>query len=216
MRRSRSIARRARRRLGEAAVRRHRLDELSRNAQDRVQRRHGVLEHHGDLATAHRANSFIVQVREVAALEQDRAADDPRRLVEQAHDRLGTDALAGAGFADDAQRLAGMHVEADAVDRADGTGIRQEPGAQIAHLRSNGSAAVGMRIEPIAKAVAHEVEAHHHRQDGQARERWPPTIAAPARALRRPSNPIPASAAPCPGRGRTARRTPGWRCRGRA
>ena len=124
----------ARRRRGEAAVRRHRLDELSRNAQDRVQGRHGVLEHHGDLATAHRANSLIVEMREVAALEQDRAADDPRRLVEQAHDRLGTDALAGAGFAHDAQRLAGMHVEADAVDRTDGTGIRQEPGAQIAHL----------------------------------------------------------------------------------
>ena len=40
----------------EAAVRRHRLDELSGNAQHRVQRRHGVLEHHGDLAAAHRAN----------------------------------------------------------------------------------------------------------------------------------------------------------------
>ncbi|MCX7363257.1 MAG: hypothetical protein NTV97_15570 [Alphaproteobacteria bacterium] len=119
---------------GEAAVRRHRLDELSGNAQDRVQRRHGVLEHHGDLAAAHGANSLVVEKREVAALEQDRAADDPRRLVEQAHDRLGADALAGAGFAHDAQRLAGMHVEADAVDGADGTGIGQEPGAQIAHL----------------------------------------------------------------------------------
>src|ERR1700755_494808 len=32
---------------------------------------------------------------------------------------------------------------------------------------SNGSAAVGMRIEPVAEAVAHEVEGHHHRQDGQ-------------------------------------------------
>ncbi len=99
------------------------------------ERRHGVLEHHGDLAAAHRANAFVIEMGEVAALEQDRAADDPRRLVEQAHDRLGTDALAGAGFPDDAQRLTGMDIEADAVHRADGAGIRQEPGAQVAHLQ---------------------------------------------------------------------------------
>jgi hypothetical protein len=124
-----------RRPWGEAPMRRHRLDELARNAQNRVQRRHGVLEHHRNFAAAHGANSFVVQQREVAAFEQDGAADDPRRLVEQAHDRLGADALAGAGFSHDAQRLAGMHVEADAIHGADGAGIRQEPGAQIAHLQ---------------------------------------------------------------------------------
>ena len=57
----------ARRRRGEAAMRRHRLDELPGDAQHRVQRRHRVLEHHGDLAPAHGANSFLVEMREVAA-----------------------------------------------------------------------------------------------------------------------------------------------------
>ncbi len=38
-------------------------------------------------------------------------------------------------FADDAQRLAAMQVEADAVDGADGPLIGQEPGAQITHLQ---------------------------------------------------------------------------------
>src|SRR4029077_8976130 len=41
---------------------------------------------------------------------------------------------------------------------------------------SNGSAAAGMRIEPIAKAIAHEVEAHHHRQDGQPRKGGHPPL----------------------------------------
>src|SRR5258707_9130708 len=35
---------------------------------------------------------------------------------------------------------------------------------------TNGSAAIGMRIEPVAEAGAHEIEGHHHRQDGQTRE----------------------------------------------
>ena len=119
----------------EAAMRGHRLDQLPGDAQHRVQRGHRVLEDHGDVAAAHLADRVLVQVRQVAAAEGDRAADDAGRLVEQAHDRLGADALARAGFADDAERLARVKVEADAVDGAHRAGIGQEPGAQVAHLQ---------------------------------------------------------------------------------
>src|SRR6185437_6556160 len=43
--------------------------------------------------------------------------------------------------------------------------------------RSSTSAVSGMRIEPVAQAVADEVEAHHHRQDGEpGKRRHPPLL----------------------------------------
>src|SRR5262249_1969896 len=48
------------------------------------------------------------------------------------HDGERGDALAAAGFADDAQRLAGKHVERDAVDRIGHALDGEEMGAQVA------------------------------------------------------------------------------------
>src|SRR5262249_17485931 len=50
---------------------------------------------------------------EVAAVERDMAA----RRRDQAHDGERPRGLAPAGFADEAQALAGLHVECDAIDR---------------------------------------------------------------------------------------------------
>ena len=51
-------------------------------------------------------------VHEILALEQHPAADDAGRRRQHAQDRQRQRALAGAGFADDPERLAGMNASA--------------------------------------------------------------------------------------------------------
>ena len=55
---------------------------------------------------------------QVLALEQHLAADDPRRGRQHAQDGQRQRALARAGFADDAERLAGVDAQRHVVDRA--------------------------------------------------------------------------------------------------
>ena len=69
---------------------------------------------------------------------------------------------------------------------------------QHASTDAIGSAASRMRIEPVAHAVADEVEADHHGQDGEAGKRRDPPLRSPARAPPTPSIPIRRSAAPRP------------------
>src|SRR5262249_23604887 len=71
----------------------------------------------------------------VTALEAYLPADNAALLVEQADERGGGDALARAGFADDAQRLAGRNREAYAIDGAQRAGIGEELRPEVAPLQ---------------------------------------------------------------------------------
>ena len=90
-----------------------------------------------------------VERREVAALEADRPAarDEPQQ-------RAAERRLAGAGFADDADRLAGPHREIDAVDGADRAapparrGRRERDVAAHVRLEHDGRAGRGRRLRP--------------------------------------------------------------------
>ena len=73
----------------------------------------GVLEDHLDLA-AHRLQLGRRGGRQVAPSKRDLAAG---RLFEP-QDQPADRGLAAAGFADQAERLAGIDVEADVLDRA--------------------------------------------------------------------------------------------------
>ena len=91
----------------------HRLDELVPDGERGVEARHRVLEHHGDLVAAHLAHVVERQVEQIAAFEHHRARHDPpRRRRHEPHDRQRRHGLAGSALADDADRLAGTHVEA--------------------------------------------------------------------------------------------------------
>ena len=59
-------------------MRPHRLDQLVADAVERVQRRERVLEDHRDLLAAHLAQLLVGQLEQVAALEQDLAAEAAR------------------------------------------------------------------------------------------------------------------------------------------
>ena len=65
-------------RLADVAVRAHRLDQLGADLVEGMQRGQRVLEDHRDVVAAQRAHLVVVGLQEVAALEQDLAADRRR------------------------------------------------------------------------------------------------------------------------------------------
>ena len=84
-----------RRRTIVPAVNDHRLDELVRNALDRIERCHRVLEDHRDRAAAKRAHFGLAHLHDVAIPELDLSARDAALLLQQPDDRERRDALAG-------------------------------------------------------------------------------------------------------------------------
>src|SRR5207237_4388061 len=102
-------------------------------------RRHRVLEDHRDDVAADIADLALRQAHDVAAapvvVQEDLAADDaPGRARHKPHDRERGHALAAARLADDAERLAAVEVEREAVDRPNYPGARVEVGPQVADL----------------------------------------------------------------------------------
>ena len=112
----------------------HRLGQLQADRERRVQRRHRILEDHRDLAAAHVFELVLRELVQHAALEADLAGLDPRRRHEQPHDRERRHRLAAARLADDAERLAAIDREADAVDRVHVARPRREIRAEVVDL----------------------------------------------------------------------------------
>ena len=83
----------------------HVLD-LVADLADRIERRARVLEDHRDFAAAQIAHLVFARRLDVNAGEHHRAFGDLAGAVEDAHHRVGGDGFAGAGFADNAERLA--------------------------------------------------------------------------------------------------------------
>jgi hypothetical protein len=107
------------------------LGQLAVNAHDGVERRHGVLEDDGHLRPPHIAELVGGERHELVAGE----ADGPRPLQvdvgEKAHDGPGEDGLARARLAHDAQRLAPVQGQGDAVVGLHQSAGGTEAGAQV-------------------------------------------------------------------------------------
>src|SRR5207253_5321281 len=102
----------------------------------RVEGRHRLLEDHRDRRAADALELALRQGGELAAAEDDAAALlDPSGRLDEPHDRERRHRLAAPGLADDAERAAGAEREVDAVDGADRTARRLEPGAQVRDLQ---------------------------------------------------------------------------------
>jgi hypothetical protein len=84
---------------------------------DRIERRARILEDHRDFAAAQVAHLAFGRTLDVDAGKHHRALGDPPRAVENPHHRVGGDGFAGAGFADDAERLALGHRDIDVLHR---------------------------------------------------------------------------------------------------
>src|SRR5450759_4211056 len=64
--------------------------DLITNRVDRIERRHGFLEDHGDFVTAYHAHLFFILLEKVFPMEEDLASDNlARRIRNEAQDREG-------------------------------------------------------------------------------------------------------------------------------
>ena len=86
---------------------------------DRVERRARVLEDHRDFAAAQIAHLVLGRGLDVDAGEHHRALGDLAGAVEDPHHGIGRHRFAGAGLADDAERLALGHGDVDVLHRLD-------------------------------------------------------------------------------------------------
>ena len=82
------------------------VDDLVLDAHDRIERVHRCLRHQRNIVEAGQAHLFLVQLEQIATVEDDLALDDAARRPDQAHDGQGQRRLTTAGFADERQAFA--------------------------------------------------------------------------------------------------------------
>jgi hypothetical protein len=94
-------------------------------------RRHRLLEDHGDALAAQPAHLGGGDVLDLLVVEDDLAAGEGQRPAQQAHHRQRRDALAAARFAHQAERLAAADLERDVLDGIVGDAVAGQRDAQI-------------------------------------------------------------------------------------
>ena len=112
------------------------LRHLPEDGEERVQRRHGVLEDHGDPPAADPPQLALALAGQVLALEDDAAAHDAGGPRQEPDDREARRRLAAPRLADEPQRLALVEREAHAVHRLDDAcpAEGEEVGLQVGDL----------------------------------------------------------------------------------
>ncbi len=89
----------------------NRLDHLCIDAQNRVQRHHGVLKNHGNPIPPQLPQRFLVSLKEISSLEEDLPVHDAPGRIHQFENGKGRDGLAGPRFPGDPQHLSGVDAE---------------------------------------------------------------------------------------------------------
>ena len=112
----------------------HRLRCRRADAVHRVQRRHRLLEDHGDARAAHAPPAAVGQADELLARQLEAAADGGV-VGRQAHQRQRCHRLAAAGFADQAQRVAALQREAHVAHGRRAAAVGAQLDAQVLGLQ---------------------------------------------------------------------------------
>jgi hypothetical protein len=92
----------------------HRLRDLLADREHGIERSHRFLEDHRDERSAHLAKLAFAERKNVHVADADLAAD-PRGRRKQTDERAQCHALAGAGFAEQAERPASLQRKADPI-----------------------------------------------------------------------------------------------------
>src|SRR5438105_13586810 len=96
-----------------------RLGDLSEDREERIQRRHRILEDHGDPPAPDPAQLALALAGQVLALEDDAAADDARASRQEPDDGQARRGLAAARLADEPEGFTLVQREAHTVARLD-------------------------------------------------------------------------------------------------
>ncbi len=140
------------------------LADLPLDRMQRIERRHRLLEHHGDGVAAHGAQFVIRHFEHVAAAEKDLAAWIARGgLRQETDDRLGGDGLAGARIRRPAPACGPFQVER----RRD----RQLCGARRSARRRSRARAHREAVRPRSQERLSRIESVAHRLADENEER---------------------------------------------
>ena len=120
-----------------------RVDDLVADGHHRVERVHRALEDHRDLAPAEAGQLGVAHGQHVLAAQEDVAAGDDRRRMQDAGDGVGDGRFAAAGLAGQSEHLPRTDGEGDAVDGPHRPLGRQVLDAQVAHVEQGGFAVCG-------------------------------------------------------------------------
>src|SRR6185312_15922311 len=131
----------------------HGLRNLVANGEHRVQRGHWLLEDHGDPVPADVAHPGGREREQVLALEQDPASGNAPGLRDEAHDAEGQHGLAAPALADDAERLAAVDVEADAVHGRHIAAGSAEDGANVVDLQEGFAHATVLNVGGLMRST---------------------------------------------------------------
>src|SRR5450756_1945622 len=102
------------------------------NRVDRIERRHGFLEDHGDFVTTYHAHLFFILLEKVFPMEEDLASDDlTRRVGNKAHDREGCNGFSATRLAHQAYNLSPVNSQINAIHGRNNTVLRVEERAQV-------------------------------------------------------------------------------------
>ena len=159
----------------------------------RVQRRHRVLEDHRDVVAADLAQPARAGI---VSRSSPLKSASPVVIVfcvgVQAHDRQAGHALARAGLADDAERLALLDREADAVDGLDDAVVGAEVRPQVLDLEQRHLGEPDPRVDDRVEQVDEQVDDDDRRASRRRR--------CPASSGRSKSSRLWSSVCPRPGR----------------
>src|SRR5439155_10003101 len=129
-------------RLRQFGVDRKHLGDLVADGAQRIERRHRLLEYHGNAGAAYLAHFGYRCRAEIAALEHHPAAVDRHFIRQQPHDGIRHHRLTGAGFTDHTEDFVGRDFERHAPERmcpiraagqADAQMLEREDGFLPAH-----------------------------------------------------------------------------------
>ena len=109
-----------------AFVQHEHLGDLLADRRQRIERRHRLLEDHGDALAAQAPQLGCRRVLDLLAVEHDLAAGERQRPAQQAHDGQRGNALAAPEFAHQPERLAAADLERDVLDGVVGSRRRPE------------------------------------------------------------------------------------------
>src|SRR6266566_5121374 len=109
----------AQRAAAQVLVKERGLRHLSEDGEERVERRHRILQDHGDAPATDEAQLTLALAGQVFSVEDDAASHDARGARQEPDDGQARRRLAAPGLTDEAQALALMEREAHAIHRPD-------------------------------------------------------------------------------------------------
>src|ERR1700690_1053466 len=131
------------------------LDQLIGDREAGIEAGHRILKNHRNILAEQAASTAVAHPEQVAPVECHLVRFNPARIIDQSHHRKRSDALAGTGFADDADHFALFDNEVETIDCGEWHLLRAKFDAQVVdfeqslHYRFSFGSSASRRPSPV-------------------------------------------------------------------